>query len=86
MVLFGAAETAELVHAAAEGSGLQVVGIVDSDPSRQGRRIGALTVGSPDRIENLKADTVLITSFGHAEEIHRQIHHLEERGIRIARV
>jgi DNA-binding MarR family transcriptional regulator len=86
VVLFGAAETAELVYAAAEGTGLEIVGIVDSDGAKHGRRIGTIRVTAPDGIAALAPDAVLITSFGHADEIHGEIRHLEDRGIRVARV
>lgn len=86
VVLFGAAETAEIAVAASKGAGLEIVGIVDSDPGKHGRRIGVVPVTAPDTVEGLFPDTVLITSFGHAEEIHEQIRFLEERGIRVTRI
>lgn len=86
VVLFGAAETAEIVCAAAEGTGLEIAGIVDNDPVKLGRRIGAVPVAAPAAILSFRPDTVLITSFGHADEIHEQIRSLESQGIRIVRV
>jgi DNA-binding MarR family transcriptional regulator len=83
VVLFGAAETAELVYAAAEGTGLEIVGIVDNDPAKHGRRIGTVRVGAPDTVLEMNPDAVLISSFGHADEIHDQIRPLEGRGIRV---
>lgn len=86
VVLCGAAETAELVHAAAEGSGLEIVGIVDSDPEKQGRGIGALRVGAPEALPGLAPDLALITSHGHAGEIQSQVRRLVNGSVRIARI
>ncbi|MBI2901777.1 MAG: winged helix-turn-helix transcriptional regulator [Planctomycetes bacterium] len=86
VVLFGAAETGELVWAASRGTGLEVVGIVDSDPARQGRRLGDLTIEPPASIPAHAPDAVIITSFGHMDEIHDQLRPLEERGLRVLRL
>lgn len=86
VVLFGAAETAELVCAAAEGTSIEIVGIVDSDPGKQGRRLGRLEVTSPDRALESRPDTVLITSTGHRGEMYAQIRHVEQEGVRVVRI
>ena len=86
VVLFGAAEMAELVALAAEGTGIEVVGIVDSDPARQGRRIGEIEVTDPGTIAGLNPDAVVITSYGHVDEIHDKVRPLEARGIQIIRL
>lgn len=86
VVLFGAAETAELVQAAAEGTGLEIVGAVDSDPKKQGRWLGPLRVEAPERLLDYACDTVVITSFGYAQEIYERIRHVEERGVRVVRL
>lgn len=86
VVLYGAAETAELVGAAARSTGVDVVGIVDADPQKQGQKVGDTVVSAPSSIRSLNPDAVIITSFGHADEIHRQVQPLEEQGIRILRL
>lgn len=83
VVLFGAAETAELVCAAAEGTGLSIVGIVDNDPRKHGRSLGGIPIESPTAIVRHRPDAVIITSFGHSDEIQEQIAPLENQGIRI---
>lgn len=84
VVLFGAAETGELLSMAARSMGIRVVGIVDNDP--QGRKIGDVTVTAPDTIAAMAPDAVIITSFGHMDEIYEQVKHLERGGIRILRL
>lgn len=86
VVLFGAAETGEIAIAAAPETGLEIVGIVDSDPQKQGRMLGTLRISAPELIEAMRPDTVLICSFGHADEIHQQTRHLQDQGIRVVRV
>lgn len=86
VVLFGAAETAELVHAVAEGTGIEIVGVVDSDSRKEGRPFGALCVEPPERVLSHDADTVLITSSGHGPEMVEQMRHVESQGVRVVRV
>ncbi len=86
VILFGAAETGELVTLAARETALEVIGIVDNDPARQGKRLGHLTIDSPSAILANQPDAVLITSFGHMDEIHEQLKPMEERGLRILRL
>lgn len=86
VVLFGAAETAELVCAAAEGTGIEVVGVVDSDPSRQGRCLGALRVEPPRCVLAHEPDAVIITSHGHVGEMVEQMRHVESQGVQVIRI
>ncbi|MBN1103521.1 MAG: winged helix-turn-helix transcriptional regulator [Deltaproteobacteria bacterium] len=73
IALFGAAETAEVVHAALKDTPLTVTGIVDSDPVKQGSHFNGFIIQEPSRLTEMKADAVLITSFARQEEIHRCI-------------
>ena len=83
IVLYGAAETGELVYQVCLEMGHKVVGVVDSDPARQGRTMLGCRVMSPACIESLGADVVVISSLGHAEEIANRIRPLAGRGIEI---
>jgi DNA-binding MarR family transcriptional regulator len=70
LALFGAAETAEVVHAALKDTLLVVKGIVDSNPGKQGSRFNGFVVQPPDSLRTMNADAVLITSFARQEEIY----------------
>jgi DNA-binding MarR family transcriptional regulator len=83
VVLFGAAETGELVYAAAKNTPLNIVGWVDSDKAKQQLRFGEIRVLSPERIESFQPDAVLIASSGKADEIRRQLRHLPQKGIEV---
>jgi predicted transcriptional regulator len=73
VVLFGVAETAEIVYAAAKRTALVIIGVVDSDGSKQGRIFNGLEIRSPEDIREIRPDAVVITSFGRQEEIYRQV-------------
>jgi HKD family nuclease len=60
-----------------------VVGIVDSDPGKQGERFFGITVANPSEIEEMRPDAVIITSLSHCDEIHKSIKYLEEKGIKV---
>lgn len=70
VALFGAAETAEVVLAAIKETPLTVTAVVDSDFSKQGKVFSGFTVQKPDRLSQIAADAVVITSFAKQEEIH----------------
>jgi DNA-binding MarR family transcriptional regulator len=76
LVLFGVAETAEVVFAAIKESPLVVIGVLDSDPGKQGKPFNGLIVQEPAKLEQINADAVVITSFGKQEEIHERIRQL----------
>jgi hypothetical protein len=69
VVLYGAGDVMEATCRVAQGVGLQVVGVVDDDATKQGLRKGALVVEPPSAINELEPDAVLITTLRHAEEI-----------------
>jgi len=83
VVLYGAGEIALLVISAAKETGLEVIGIVDSDPQRQGEELFGRTINPPTRIEEMHPDGVIITSLTHRDEIHDSISHLKLNGIKI---
>ena len=69
VVFYGAGDVMEATYRVASGVGLQVVGVVDDDPTKQGLRKGGLVVEPPSAINDLEPDAVLITALRHAEEI-----------------
>lgn len=73
LLLYGAGDVMEVTLPLAKAMGLQVIGIVDDDPRKQGSRRGDLTVLQPDAINRLEPDAVLITTFRHASEIRERI-------------
>jgi DNA-binding MarR family transcriptional regulator len=84
VVLFGAAETGELVLSASKTTPMRIVGWVDNDVTKHGKRFGEHQISSPDLIETVRPDGVVIASSGKTEEIHHQLRHLAEKGITVA--
>jgi FlaA1/EpsC-like NDP-sugar epimerase len=83
VVLYGAGEIALLLLTAAGEIGVEVVGVVDSDPRRQGERIAGVEISAPAKIREMNPDGVIITSLSHREEIRDTIKNLEKEGIKI---
>ena len=73
VVFYGAGEVMEASYRVAYGLGLQVVGVVDDDVTKQGLRKGGLVVEPPGAINDLEPDAVVITTFRHAAEIQLKI-------------
>ena len=73
VVFYGAGDVMEATYRVASEVGLEVVGVVDDDTTKQGLRKGELTVRPPSGINELEPDAVLITTLRHAEEIEVKI-------------
>jgi len=86
IALFGAAETAEVVHAALKGTPLSVVAVVDSDPSKQGKPFNGLAIQAPAALKEARPDAVVITSFAKQEEIHESILQVMGDGIKVRKL
>jgi len=69
LIFYGAGRIMEVTLPLARGLDLEVVGIVDDDEAKQGRRRGGLQVRSPNEIGEMGGDTVVVTTFRHADDI-----------------
>ena len=83
VVLFGAAETGELVYGAAKATSIKIVGWVDNDPAKHQLRFGEIRVCAPSLIETFQPDAVLIASSGKTDEIRRQLQSFPQKGIAV---
>jgi DNA-binding MarR family transcriptional regulator len=86
VVLFGVAETAEVVFTAMKDTALVTIGVVDSDHRKQGHLFNGLTIQPPEKISEINPDAIVITSFGRQEEIHTTVQKLVGDKIRIMRL
>jgi len=86
VVLFGAGETAEILYNASKSLDLEIIGIVDNDPEKQGKLFGNLVVQPPGFIERIKPDGVIIASIGRQDEIYEQISSLTVKGISVRKI
>ena len=73
IVLFGAAETAEVVHLAIKETQLVMIGVVDSDVSKHNKPFNGLLIQPPAEIKQIDPDAVIITSFARQEEIFKDL-------------
>ncbi|MFZ5758407.1 MAG: winged helix-turn-helix transcriptional regulator [Thermodesulfobacteriota bacterium] len=86
-VLFGASATCELAMRALENfPQVEIAGIVDSQPGKQGEQFNGFTVQKPNAITSIKPDCVLITSYAKQDEIYDATKHLEKNGITVQRL
>lgn len=73
VVFYGAGDIMDVTFPLAESLGLQVVGVVDDDPDKQGDERSGLPVAPPERLEELVPCAVVITTFRHADEIRSRL-------------
>ncbi len=73
LVLYGTGEVMDVALSLALTLGLEVVGIVDDDPMKQGEGRGGMTVQSPGAIRNLDPDAILLTGFHPPGEIRERM-------------
>ncbi|MEA2064021.1 MAG: winged helix-turn-helix transcriptional regulator [Gemmatimonadota bacterium] len=83
VALYGAAETGELVCQVCLEMGHEVVGVVDSNPGRQGGHLLGVKVTGPESLISMEPDAVLITSMGHTDEIAEKLEPLRRRGVKV---
>lgn len=86
IVLYGAAETAEITIGAAEKAGLDVVGVVDTDVLKHGREFFGRTIQAPEAITDHMPDAVIVASSGYQDEIYNQVQKYESQGIKIRKL
>lgn len=73
VAFYGAGDILDVTLPLACEVGLEVAGVVDDDPARQGTTRGALQVGPPTELGSFLADAVIVTSFRHAERIRERL-------------
>lgn len=73
VALFGASETGEVVLSALAETSLDVVAVVDNDPEKHGKAFKGHIICSPEVLGYIPIQAVVITSFGHQDEIYTQI-------------
>lgn len=86
VVLFGASGTGELVYIASKETPIDVVGVVDNDATKHGKKLVDLAISHPSSINELRPDAVIITSFGHMDEICQQLKNLVGEGIKVKKL
>lgn len=62
------------------------VWLFDNDPGKKGKKFCGIEVFSPDKIESVSPDYLLILHPAFEEEIYNQVRHLEGKGIQVLRV
>lgn len=69
VVFYGAGNACEVAAIAAEGTGIEIVGIVDDDPAKQDKYLHGVRVSAPEAIPALRPDAVIVTSIVFREQI-----------------
>jgi len=86
VVLFGAAETAEVVHLAIKQTRLVMIGVVDNDTEKHGKPFNGLLIQPPEEVRRIQPDAVIITSFARQEEIYKNLKKLVGKKIKIKKL
>lgn len=73
VVFYGAGVVMEVTRPLAEALGLQVVGVLDDDPAKQGTVKSGLRVLEPLALCGLGVEAVVVTTFRHGRQIARRV-------------
>ena len=65
---------------------LDLVGVFDADPAKQGKRLLGLKVQSPLALREFYGGSVIISSYGYQEEIEQQLGYLCSRGVQLIKL
>lgn len=85
VAFYGAGEVMEVAYPLAREIGLDVVGVVDDDPTKHGRRDG-FAVGPSAAISGWRIDAVVITTLRHTDEIRRRVGPAVLSGVEVVQV
>jgi DNA-binding MarR family transcriptional regulator len=69
VVFYGVSDEMEVAYVTLQGTGMELVGIVDDEEEMRGRGIFGKKVKGPEALENLRADAILVTSILDRERI-----------------
>ena len=69
IIFYGAGEAMEVAYITMQEIPINLVGIVDDDPAKQGRRLFGFTIQSPTVITELRPDAIIVTSIMYKDEI-----------------
>jgi DNA-binding MarR family transcriptional regulator len=78
VIFYGAAATGEIAVSVGHELGLDVAGVVDSDPHKHGTAINGLRVQPPEAIATAAPEVVVISSFGYQAQIRQRIRSISE--------
>lgn len=73
VIIYGAGEHTERLLSKIHSQQLNIIGLVDRDKNKQGKSLWNLKVFSPEEIEILKPDYIIISSLAYEEEIYKEL-------------
>ena len=73
IIFYGAGEAMEVAYITMQEIPIKLVGIVDDDPAKQGKRLFGFTIQNPNIISGLRPDAVIITSIKYRDEIIKKL-------------
>jgi predicted transcriptional regulator len=87
IILFGGANTAQLVLSAIDPLPyVSIEAIVDNDSSKWGKSLGKNKIQSPEIMDELDFDCVVISSYACQNEIYETISHLLKKNVSIVKL
>ncbi|GAG76522.1 unnamed protein product [marine sediment metagenome] len=57
---------------------LDLIGIIDDDPAKQGKRLFGFTIQNPNVISELRPDAIIVTSIMYKDEIVKKLNENSE--------
>ncbi len=73
IIFYGAGEAMEVAYITMQEIPLDLIGIVDDDPLKQGKRLFGVTIQSPNAIGELRPDAIIVTSIKYRDEIIKKL-------------
>lgn len=72
-VFYGAGDVMEVAFVISHEANIELIGIIDDDPQKQGTKKFNYTIGGPDKIKELKPDAIIVTSIRYKDKIIKNI-------------
>lgn len=77
VIYYGAGEVMEVAYVTLHETPLELIGIVDDDPAKQGKRMFGFTIQAPEDMNELNPDAIVVTSRRYKDEILHNLNHDE---------
>jgi len=72
-VFYGAGDVMEVAFVISHEANIELLGIIDDDPQKQGTKKFNYTIGGPGEIKELKPDAIIVTSIRYKDKIIKNI-------------
>ncbi len=81
VLFFGAGDIGKMAIEVMEGHGIEILGVLDEDPSKVGKILHGVKIHSLDAVKSFDCDAVVVTSYRHSSQMSKRLKGKADRPI-----